>query len=58
MTDILDRDATSQLAALAARQVSSVELLEAALGRTTRGVRLGFAGKLGVFPEARAPAPG
>lgn len=33
MADILDRDATSQLKALAAREVSSVELLEAALAR-------------------------
>src|SRR5687767_1678608 len=33
VTDILDRDATSQLAALAAREVSSVELLEAAMAR-------------------------
>jgi len=33
MADILDRDATSQLEALAAREVSSVELLQAALAR-------------------------
>ena len=33
MTDLLDQDATSQLAALAAGEVSSVELLEAAMAR-------------------------
>ena len=33
MTDLLDQDATAQLAALAARQVSAVELLKASLAR-------------------------